>query len=70
MEENKINLAYIIEAINKGKLREEDVYAAKEILENEIMQCEDILSDHETELHSRREFQGKLQILRKLKKRL
>jgi hypothetical protein len=70
MEENKINLAYIIEAINKGKLKEEYVYAAKEILENEIMQCEDILTDHETELHSRREFKAKLSLYRKLKNRL
>jgi hypothetical protein len=70
MAENKINLAYIIEAINKATLKQEEVYTAKQIVDNEIMQCENVLQDDETEALSRREFQGKLQILRKLKNRL
>ena len=70
MAESKIDLAYIIKAINSGTLKEEEVMIAKEILDNEVMQCEDILTDQETELHSRREFQAKLSLYRKLKNRL
>lgn len=70
MAENKINLAYIIMATGTGTLKEEEVYTAKQIVDNEIMQCENVLQDDETEALSRREFQGKLQILRKLKNRL
>jgi hypothetical protein len=70
MQESKIDIAYIIEVINNGTLKEEEVYAAKEIIDNEIMQCENILTDDETELHSRREFVLKLKVLRKSKNRL
>lgn len=48
----------------------EEIAEAKEMLDNEIMQCEDILQDPETELYSRREFQAKLALYRKLKNRL
>lgn len=70
MAESKINLAYIIMATSTGTLKEEEVYTAKQIVDNEIMQCENVLQDDETEALSRREFQAKLQILRKLKNRL
>jgi hypothetical protein len=68
--ESKIDLAYVIEAINKGTLKEEEVLTAKQIVDNEIMQCENVLQDDETEALSRREFQAKLSIYRKLKNRL
>ena len=68
--EKKIDLAYVIESIQTGTLKEEEVYAAKEIIDNEIMQCENILTDDETKLHSRREFVLKLKNFRKLKNRL
>jgi hypothetical protein len=70
MAESKIDLAYIIKAINSGTLKEHQVMIAKEILENEIMQSEDVLQDDETEVLSRREFQAKLSLYRKLKNRL
>ena len=70
MEERKFDIEYILNAVNNGTLKEEEVYAAKEIIENEIMQCENILTDDETELHSRREFVLKLKNLRKSKNRL
>jgi len=65
-----MNIDYVVSAITKGSIRLEEVCEAKEMLNNEIMQCEDILQDQETELYSRREFQGKLTLYKKLLNRL
>ena len=65
-----MNIDYVITAIQKGTIMLEEIAEAKEMLDNEIMQCEDILQDPETELYSRREFQAKLALYRKLKNRL
>jgi len=65
-----MNIDYVITAIQKGTIKLEEIAEAKEMIDNEIMQCEDILQDPETELFSRREFQGKLALYRKLKNRL
>lgn len=65
-----LSLEQVISSIQSATLSEEDVFAAKEILDNEIMQCENILQDPETELYSRREFQLKLSVYRKLRNRL
>lgn len=70
MEERKFDIEYIINAINNGTLKEEEVYGAKQIVNNEIMQCENVLQDDETELYSKREFVVKLKLFRKLKNRL
>jgi hypothetical protein len=70
MEERKFDIEYIINAVNNGTLKEEEVPIAKQLVDNEIMQCENILTDDETELHSRREFVLKLKNFRKLKNRL
>jgi len=68
--EKKIDLAYVIESIQTGTLKEEEVYPAKQLIDNEIMQCENVLQDDETELYSRREYALKLKNLRKHKNRL
>lgn len=65
-----MNIDYVITAIQKGTIMLEEIAEAKEMLDNEIMQCEDIIQDPETELYSRREFQGKLSLYLKLKNRL
>ena len=70
MEERKFDIEYIINAVNNGTLKEEEVYPAKQLVDNEIMQCENVLQDDETELYSRREYALKLKNLRKHKNRL
>lgn len=65
-----MNIDYVITSIQRGTIKLEEVSEAKEMLDNEIMQCEEVLQDHETELYSRREFQAKLALYRKLKNRL
>lgn len=65
-----MNIDYVVSAITKGSIKLEEVRDAKEMLNNEIMQCEDILQDNETEVYSRREFQNKLSLYKKLLNRL
>jgi hypothetical protein len=65
-----MTISYLITAIERGTIKLEEIAEAKEMLENEIMQCEDVLQDPETEIMSRREFQGKLSLYLKLKNRL
>lgn len=57
-------------SIQKSTITLEEIPAAKFFLENAIEECNDILRDPETELYSRREFQEKLTLYRKLLNRL
>jgi hypothetical protein len=65
-----MNIDYVITAIQKGTIKLEEIAEAKEMLDNEIMQCQAVIQDPETELYSRREFQAKLVLYQKLKNRL
>ena len=51
-------------------LKAEQAKEALDVLEYEIDSAETIVADGETELHSRREFQGKLRVYTNLKNRL
>ena len=56
--------------IQKGTIRLEHIKDARNMLYNEIDDCENIIKDIETEPHVRREFQDKLTLYRKLLNRL
>lgn len=65
-----MNFDEIILAIQKSTITLEQIPEAKNMLENAIEECADIVKDPETELYSRREFQEKLTLYRKLLNRL
>jgi hypothetical protein len=65
-----MTLQETIIAINKGTINIEDVPDAKTLLENEIMACDDVIQDGETEWHMRREYQEKRKFYNRLLNRL
>ena len=65
-----MTFAETILAIQNSTIRLEQIPEAKNLLENAIEECIDIVKDPETELHSRREFQANLTLYRKLLNRL
>lgn len=65
-----MTLQETIIAIKKGTINIEDVHDAKTLLENEIMACDDVIQDGETEWHVRAEYQEKRKFYNRLLNRL
>lgn len=65
-----MTLAETILAIQNSTIEVWQKKEARNMLENSIEECIDIVKDPETELHSRREFQANLTLYRKLLNRL
>ena len=60
----------VVLPIQNSTILMEEIPEVREMLENEIESCKDIIQDEETQLHSRLEFQSKLALYRKLLNRL
>jgi hypothetical protein len=65
-----MNLRETIAAIMDGTIEMQHVPDARNMVENEIADCEQIIQDIETEYHVRVEYQNKLRTYKKLLNRL